>query len=164
MRLDRRKIRNIGDHDQPSCITVRHRGRSIQALVDTGSDVTIAGANIAKQHGWKIRPAELKSVKTANREHMLIEGLVTEDFSVGKKRIRSNIYISAELDDLIFGLDWTWKHDRMLWDFEAQRIRFGDGGWIALRQGTETGSRRIYAERDVVLQPRQETIVPVRVR
>jgi len=94
MRLDRRKIRPIGDDDQPSCITVRHRGRSIQAVVDTVSDVTIVGANIAKQHRWKIRPAELKSVKTANGEHMLIEGLVTEDFSVGKKHIRSDIYIS----------------------------------------------------------------------
>ena len=86
MRLDRRKIRPIGDHDQPSCITVRYRRRPIQALVDTGSDVTIAGSNIAKQHPWKIWHAELKSVKTANGEHMLIEGLVTEDFSVGKKR------------------------------------------------------------------------------
>ena len=119
MRLDRRKIRPIGDHDQPSCITVRYRRRPIQALVDTGSDVTIAGSNIAKQHPWKIWHAELKSVKTANGEHMLIEGLVTEDFSVGKKRIRSDIYISLDLDDLIFGFDWMRKHGRMLWDFEA---------------------------------------------
>ena len=56
MMLDRKKIRSIGDHDQQSCITVRLRGKSIQALIDTGSDVTIAGSNIAKVHRWKILP------------------------------------------------------------------------------------------------------------
>jgi len=62
--------------------------------------VTIAGSNVAKQRRWKIRPAQLKSVKTANGEHMFIEGLATKDFSVEKKRI---------LDDLMLGLDWMKK-------------------------------------------------------
>ena len=69
MKLDRRKIRPIGDHDQPACITVRYKGKPIEALVDTGSDVTIAGFNVAKNYRWKIQPAELTSVKTANGEH-----------------------------------------------------------------------------------------------
>jgi len=51
----------------------------------------------------------------------------------------------------------------MLWDFDAHQLRFGDGGWITLRQETEKGCRRVYAERDVILPPKQETIVPVRV-
>ena len=117
--------------------------------------MTLAGSNVAKQRRLKIRPAQLKSVKTANGEHMFIEGLATKDFSVEKKRI---------LDDLMLGLDWMKKYYRISWDFEAQRIRFGDGGWIALRQETETGCSRLYAERDIVSQPKQETIVPVRVR
>jgi len=82
---DGMKIRPIGDHSQPSCITVQHTGRSIPALFDTGSDVSIAGSNIAKQHRWKIRSAELKSVNTANGEHTLTEGLVAENLSAGKE-------------------------------------------------------------------------------
>jgi len=69
MKLDRIKIRPIGDHDQPSFITVPHRRKSIQALIDTGSDVTIAGSNIAKKHRWKIRPAELVSQDSLRRAY-----------------------------------------------------------------------------------------------
>jgi len=61
-------------------------------------------------------------------------------------------------------MDWMKKQGRMFWDFEAQRIQFGNCVWIALRQETETGCHRLYAEKDVALQPKQETIVPVRVR
>ena len=141
----------------------RQSEKSIQALIDTGSDVTVAGSNIAKQHRWKIQHAELKSVKTANGEHMFIEGLVPKNLSVWKKRIWFDICIFPYVDDLILGIEWMRKQGRMLWDFEAQRIRFGDGEWTALPQETETGCRRLYAKRDVVLPPKQETIVPVRV-
>jgi len=102
-------MRPMGDHYDPSCITVRCKGKLIDAVIDTGSGVTIAGTNVAKKHRWKIRPAELQSVKMANGEHMLIEGLTTENFSVGKKSIRSDVYISPDLDDLIHGVDWMKK-------------------------------------------------------
>ena len=163
-KLDRRKIRPIGGHCQATCVIVRYKGKPIEALVDTGSDVTIAGTNIAKKHRWKVRSTELKSVKTANNEDMLIEGLITENFSVGEKRIRSDVYISPDLTSLILGVDWLKKQGQMIWDFDAQQIRFGDGGWVTLRQETETGCRRIYAEEDVILPPKQETVVPVRVK
>jgi len=45
---------------------------------------------------------------------MLIEGLVTKDFSAEKKRIRSDIYLSPDLVDLIIGLDWMRKQGRGL--------------------------------------------------
>jgi len=59
-------------------------GKPIEALIDTGSDITIAGVNVAKKHRWKIRPTEQKSVKVANGEYILIDGITTEHFSVGK--------------------------------------------------------------------------------
>ena len=158
MKLDRREVRPIGGHSQ---IIVRYNEKPIEALVDIGSNVTVAGFNIAEKHRWKIRNAELKSVETANGEYM-IDDLVTEDFSVGKKRIQSDIYISPDLDDLILGKDWVRKQGRMLWDFEAQQIRFGDGEWIALRLKTETGCQRLCTKKDVVLLPKQEMIVPDR--
>lgn len=153
----------VGDHCEPTCVTVRCKGKRIEAVIDTGSEVTIAGTNVAKKHRWNIRPAELQSVKMANGEHMLTEGLTTENFKVGKNTIRSKIYMSPDLNELILGVDWLKKQGRMIWDFSAQQIRFGDGGWIALRQEAEKGCRRVYAERDVILHPKQETIVPVRV-
>ena len=76
-KLDRRKIRPIGEHCCPVCIIVMYRGRSIPVLIDSGSDLTIAGSAFAKKHHWKIQPAELQSVKMANGQQMLIEGVAT---------------------------------------------------------------------------------------
>jgi len=134
-------MRPMGDHYKPSYITVRYKGKRIEAVVDTGIDVTIAGTNVAKKHRWKIRPAELQSVKMANGERMLIKGLTTENFRVGRKNIRSVVYISSDLDELILVVDWMKKQGRMIRDFDARQIRFGDGGWITLRQETEKGCR-----------------------
>ena len=162
-RLDRRKIRPIMDHSAGTCITVRHKGRSIAALVDTGSDITIVGVNVARKHRWKVRPCELKSVKAANGEPMLIDGHTEVCLSVGRKLIRSNIYVSPDITDLILGIDWLRKQGKFVWDFDREQIQFGNGEWIALRQESEPGCHRIYVETDVVLPPRQESVAPIRI-
>jgi len=41
-------MRPMGDHYEPSCITLRCKGKRIEAVVDTGSDVTIVGTNVVK--------------------------------------------------------------------------------------------------------------------
>jgi len=74
-KLDRRKICPVGEHSRPVCIIVKYRGRPIPTLVDTGCYVTIAWSAHEKKHHWKIKPAVLQSGKTANGEHMLIEGV-----------------------------------------------------------------------------------------
>ena len=87
-KLDRRKICPVGEHSRPVCIIVKYRGNPLPALVDTGCDVTIAGSALAKKHRWKIQPAELQSVKTANGEPMLIEGVANVALTVGKRNVR----------------------------------------------------------------------------
>ena len=49
----------------------------MKALIDTGSDI-IAGSRIAKKYRWKVRTSELKSVKIAKNEPMVITGVVNE--------------------------------------------------------------------------------------
>jgi len=50
----------------------------MKALIDTGSDITIVGSRIAKKYWWKVRTSELKSVKIAKNEPMVITGVVNE--------------------------------------------------------------------------------------
>jgi len=57
--------------------------------------VTIAGSALAKKHYWKIRSAELQSVKAANNEHMLIEGVA----SVSLARMENVVSHSADEPD-----------------------------------------------------------------
>jgi len=108
-KLDRRKIRPIGEHSRLVYIFVKYRGRAIPALIDTGCDVTIARSALAKKHHWKIQPAELQSVKTANGEHMLIEGVANIALKVGKRNVRHKIHITPDLSELTIGSDWMAK-------------------------------------------------------
>jgi len=114
------------------------------AFVDTGCDVTIAGSALATKHHWKIRPAELKSVKAANNEHMLIEVVANVSFAIGKRSVRHEIHITPDLDELILGSDWMAKQGRLTWDYANDQVRFGnDNEWIALHRALPVGCRRV---------------------
>jgi len=75
--------------------------------------VTIAGTALAKKHHWKIRPVDLQSVKAANIEHMLIEGVANVSLATAKRSVRHEIHITPDLDELILGSDWMAKQGRL---------------------------------------------------
>ena len=115
---------------------------------------------IRDRYKWKVRPTELKSVKAANGENMIIEGVVNEIFAIGKRNIRVDVYVTSDLNDLILGVDWLGKQGRLVWDFDTQQIRISDGEWLTLQHEKETSCRRIYVESEVIPPPKQESVVP----
>jgi len=124
----------------------------------------IARSTLAKNHDWKIQPAELQSVKTANGEQMLIEGVANVALMVGKRNVRHEIHITPDLSELIIGSDWMAKQGRLVWDYTNNQVRFGDTNeWIALHREIDTGCRRVVVETSTVLLPRQETEIPDRI-
>jgi len=50
------RVRPIQNKPIGTCISVFYKKRKIRALIDTGSDVTLAGTKLAKKCHWKIRP------------------------------------------------------------------------------------------------------------
>jgi len=152
---------SVAYHEGSPSIIVRYRTKHIQALVDTGSELTIAGLNLAKEHRWKIRPTELQAVKVANGESMHIYGIATEMLTVGKRFVRSEIFITPDITDLILGIDWQRKRGSTHWDHAKRRIKFGRDEWIPLRTGTEANEyrtiSRICVETNVILRPKQKT-------
>jgi len=57
-----------------TCISVKYRKYRISVLIDTGSDVSIAGENIAQRFVGRIEEHETKSVHVANNEPIAIIG------------------------------------------------------------------------------------------
>ena len=53
---------------------MKYRSYKLNALLDTGSDVTIAGNDVAERYGWQIHEYPTKTVKTANDEEIIIDG------------------------------------------------------------------------------------------
>ena len=56
-------VRPIKDKEVKTCLKVRDRSYSLLALLDTGSDVTIAGRDVADRCGWTI---EARAVNPIN--------------------------------------------------------------------------------------------------
>ena len=147
----------------PTSITVKYKKHRLSALIDTGSDITIASADFAKKYRWTIHSCELKEVKAANEEVIVITGRAKEYLSVSDRKEVFNIYISPDINGLIVGLDWLRRQGRIEWDFTDDKIQLGNGEWLKLHDDVKSRCRRVYAEVDVELPPKQQTTVPVRV-
>jgi len=142
---------------------VKYRRHRLHGLLDTGSDITVAGNNLAKKFKWETCPHPTKSVKIANSEEMVIYGAVYVSLRVSKKGIDFEILISPDITGLIIGIDWM-KKQGYIWDFRQQRIMIEDREWLELKPAHDaSGIRRIYVGEDTLLPPSQQTEVNVRV-
>ena len=66
-------VRPINEKQVKTCIKVRFRHHSLSALLDTESDVSVAGNEVARKYKWEIHPHPIKTVKIANGEAMIME-------------------------------------------------------------------------------------------
>ena len=94
-------VRPIREKQVKTCIEVVYEGETISALVDTGSDVSIAGDDVARRFGWKVHEHPTKTVKMANDAKIPLR--------VGGRRVKSEILITPDLNGLIIGIDWLEK-------------------------------------------------------
>jgi len=126
-------VRPIREKQVKTCIEVEYEGKTIKALLDTGSDVTIAGEDVAKKFGWKIHKHLTKAVKIANDEGMIICGIVEIPLRVENNKVKSEILITPDINGLIIGMDWLEKQGEFEWNFRDDRIKFKNGEWIELQ-------------------------------
>jgi len=158
-----RDVRPIHEKQVKTCIVVKFQHHRLSALLDTGSDVSIAGNEVARKYNWKVYPHPIKTVKIANNDEMIIYGAEQISLRVGKRSVNSEILISPDLNGLILGIDWLEKQG-LVWDFREQRIKFEDGEWLELQQEEESRKvRRIYVSEDTLLPASQQTEVNVRI-
>jgi len=59
-------------------------------LLDTGSDVSIAGEEVAERLGWQITDHRIKQVNVANNERMYVIGVAYVDLNVGGRIVESD--------------------------------------------------------------------------
>jgi len=78
-----RRVRPLNEKKAHTCVWVKNKKRSISALLDTRSDITVIGTDLAKKLRWKVHPTQVPSVRTANGELILLTGIVKEDLTVG---------------------------------------------------------------------------------
>jgi len=107
-------------------------------LLDTCSDVSIAGEEVAERLGWRIATHRIKQVNVANNKPMCVIGTAYVDLNVCGRIVESEILITPDIGSLILGINWLRQQGRFQWDFEKGQLRFGKEDWIELRQETNS--------------------------
>jgi len=110
-------VRPIHESGRKTCIELDYEGEKLSALLDTGSDVSIAGDEVARKYGWEIHEHPTKTVKIANDEEMIIAGAAKIPFRAGRRSVDSEILITPDLNGFIIGIDWLEKQGRFQWNF-----------------------------------------------
>jgi len=137
------------------------KGRSVSFLLDTGSDYSLASYDCVKKHKCKLRKSDVKVIKAANGSDIIIEGETTIPLHVDGRKVNTVVLVSKDLSETILGIDWLQDHE-CEWDFVKRRIRFMNGNWVDLANRPFETCRRVYVESDVVIQPREERMIPAR--
>ena len=98
-----------------TCIQVRYRAYKI-ALLDTGSDITIAGRDVADRCGWQVKSHDMAPITQANGENLDIEGVATVAIKFNGASTEMDVIITRDLSGLILGVDWMKKQGLWTWD------------------------------------------------
>jgi len=109
---------------------VKYRQNKLSALIDTGSDISIAGEDIARKMGWTIHAHQTKEVSTANNDIMSVSGAARITLKVGGCEVESEILISPDFEGFILGFDWICQQGSLVWDIPNALVRIGAGSWM----------------------------------
>jgi len=137
---NRPKARRALEPDK-TCIWIEYRQHRLSSLLDTGSDVSIAGERVAHELGWTIRAHDTEEVGVVNKKTMTILGAACMELIVAGHSVESEILIAPDFDGLILGINWLRSQGRLRWDFDQGSIKFGTQDWIKLREETERPPR-----------------------
>jgi len=118
-------MKRYTDKPEKTCIRVKYRHYKLSALIDTGSDVSIAGEDVARNLGWPIYAHHTKEVSVTNNKTMPILGATRVVLNVAGHGVESEVLIAPDLDGLILGIHWLRSQGRVKWDFDRGRIKFG---------------------------------------
>ena len=125
-------MRSISEKQVKTCIKVKYRSYKLTALLDTGSDITIAGRDIADRCGWSMESRDVAPIKMANDDVIAIDGIATVEIKLNGTSTEIDVYVTRDINGLILGIDWMTKQGPFTFDFPNDRIRFGEGKWLAL--------------------------------
>ena len=157
---DVRRVKDRSGKQDKTCIWVKYRQHKVSALIDTGSDVSTAGEDVARKMGWTIHKHRIEEVSVANIDTMSISGAARVTLKVGGCKVESEILISPDFEGLILGYDCLSQQGSLVWDWPNDLVRIGTGSWMKVHQDEPfVKVRRIIAAEDVTISARRQIAV-----
>ena len=113
-------VRPVNEKQVKACIRVKYRGYKLFALLDTGSDITIAGKDVADRCGWELEKRAVAPIKVATDEQLVIDRVDTVPLRVGNQSTMTDVLITRDINGLILGVDWMTRKGPITWDFQRE--------------------------------------------
>ena len=135
-----------------SYVEISIKGKRCNALIDTGSDRSLIPRRLVASV-----PLEKSDIKlyAANGTEIANMGTMILRYQLEGITLQTELVVSDEIDELIFGYDWLIAHD-CRWHFK-ERIVFVHGTPVGLRtRHTRANVRRVYVREDVTVAPGME--------
>ena len=105
-----------------TCIRVRYRAYKILALLDTGSDITIAGRDVADRCGWKLERRDVDPIRVPNDEEIVVDGITAVELKVNGTSTEMDVFVTRDISGLILGIDWMTRQGPFMFDFRNDRV------------------------------------------
>jgi len=101
---------------------------------------------VADRCDWVVQSGDFSPIKTANGDELVIDGKVTVPIRVGGRSTEVDVVVTPDITGLILGVNWMEQQGPVTWDFQNNRIKFGDDGkWLALQEERQWfGVRRVF--------------------
>jgi len=135
-------VRPISEKQVHTCLRVRYKWHRMYALLNTGSDVTIEGRDMADRCDWILQSGEFSPIQIANGDELKLKLPIR----VGGRSTEVDVLVTPDVTGLILGVNWIEQQGPVTWDFQDNRVKFGeDGKWIALHLERQwLGVRRVF--------------------
>ena len=151
-----REVRSVVKSSD-SYVEILLRGRKLNALLDTGSERSLIPRRMVAS--VPLKPSNVK-LYAANGTEIANLGTMVLKYQLEDINLQTELVVSDEIDELIFGFDWLVTHD-CRWQFK-ERVIFVCGKPVGLRmRQSRANMRRIYVREDTVVAPGAEVNVPV---
>ena len=126
--------------------------------LDTGASRTVVSSRLLKHltRGHLVRPTHLQ-LQTATGQYISVQGEQEVEVKIGEKKNWHTVIIADIVDDCIIGLDFMRKYSCKM-DLKGGVVQFE--AYEVPMEGGVKGN--VYCARRTTLQPRSQTIVPVK--
>jgi len=160
---DVRRLRYGSNGPNKACMWIKYSKYKLSALLDTGSDVSIAGEEVAERLGWRIVEHRTKQVNVANNEPMHVTGAAYVELKVGNQTVEPEILITPDLEGLILRIDFLRRQSPLKSNLTNERVCFGSTDWIPTHSEEQTTRIcRIILANNAVIPALGQATVPVR--
>lgn len=133
-------------------LSIRVNGKSTLALVDTGSELSLAPRALVRS--TNIHPSS-QVLHAANGSVIHVIGETMLNCQMGDYRFRVPCLVTEQVSEVIFGLTWL-ENQQAQWNFSKRRIEIRGRSFPLVSQPNRGKCRKVMVARDVQVPPLSE--------